>query len=289
MFRPMAARHLSWEIQEVSFLRRELWSKIFWEASMPVIVRSFILWLGELKWLDTALSFFSYLWYYIIESSHISYSMYQYNLLHRTFLRHVVLFHWVLLSTNWSCNGGKNCNTIISVSCKLNSFMPTLILKLSSHLPITWTWNWHVPLFPLLSRATHVTLVSPIPNSDPDGGSHSTVGVSLELSVAFGVLYVITALELTVLADTSGGQEITGGSISRVKKCVLRLDEFSFGVESLFIPSTFELTFEYPKFRGCCCCFFFVVVVVAIFPERNGHFVPTWFIVNEIAQGDKSR
>ncbi len=57
MLRPRGARHLSWEIQKCSFLRRELWSESFWEASMPVIVRSSILWLGELKWLDTALSF----------------------------------------------------------------------------------------------------------------------------------------------------------------------------------------------------------------------------------------
>ena len=63
-----------------------------------------------------------------------------------------------------------------------------------------------------------------MPNTEPDGGSHSTVGVSLELSIAVGDWYVTTALVLTVAADTSDGQGITGGPVSAQTKSILELD-----------------------------------------------------------------
>jgi hypothetical protein len=44
------------------------------------------------------------------------------------------------------------------------------------------------------SVAVHVTVVVPAGNTDPDGGTHTTVGGGGQLSVAIGVTYVIVAV-----------------------------------------------------------------------------------------------
>ncbi len=45
--------------------------------------------------------------------------------------------------------------------------------------------------------ASHVTLLWPIGKADSDGGSHDTIGISPELSVAYGVSYVTFAVALS--------------------------------------------------------------------------------------------
>ena len=74
----------------------------------------------------------------------------------------------------------------------------------------------HSALLPLPSTASHCIVVCPIIKLISDSGSHKTLGVFPELSVAFGVCHKTVAVDfpLSVSTDLSPTQFITGGLIS---------------------------------------------------------------------------
>ena len=62
------------------------------------------------------------------------------------------------------------------------------------YIPVILTWNEHIPVFPLLSVALHLTTVVPIEKSYPDDGWHVTLGTIPELSVAPGPVHITIAV-----------------------------------------------------------------------------------------------
>lgn len=76
---------------------------------------------------------------------------------------------------------------------------------------LTVTVNVHVDVFCAWSVAVHVTVVVPCGKVEPDAGTHATVAAE-HASVAVGVVYVATALQILPRADTVtfGGHVICG-------------------------------------------------------------------------------
>ena len=87
-------------------------------------------------------------------------------------------------------------------------------------LPWILTVNTQVARLPAKSTASHITLVFPIPNWFPDSGSHVTVESCLELSEAFRLIQLTTAVGLprSVSRDWLLGQFCIVGSSASVKK-----------------------------------------------------------------------
>lgn len=83
-----------------------------------------------------------------------------------------------------------------------------------------FTGNEHVAVFPEESVAVHVTDVVPAGNTDPDGGTHTTVGAGGQLSVAAGGTYVTVAvvvngqLACAAFVTPTGHPINTGGCVS---------------------------------------------------------------------------
>jgi hypothetical protein len=80
---------------------------------------------------------------------------------------------------------------------------------------VTVTLNVAVDFRPALFVAEHVTVVVPIGNVDPDGGTHVTVSVPSAKSVAVGFVNVTAApLELVAGVEMSAGTPVIVGAVS---------------------------------------------------------------------------